>query len=148
MQSGQSRYEMGNVGPGGIAVQGENISVSINFTAAQVQQLLKAEREGLVQQYTSQLTDLAMQLGATQGAVRSMLRLVGHDDIPAERLPDTLVAVATQFLAMRQALSRPTDDGEIAELRRQAIRALDEGAFDRATRLLNDIRVKERAASE
>ena len=147
MQAGQSQFQTGDIGPGATVLQGENLSL-VGFSAAQVQQLIKAEREGLVQQYTAQLTDLAKQLGATQQAVRAMLRQVGYDDIPAERLSDTLVAVATQFLAMRQALSRPTDDRESAELRRQAMLALDEGAFERATRLLNDIRVKERAASE
>lgn len=94
-------------------------------TAGQVEQLVKAEREGVIQQYTSQLIDLAKQLGEKQGAVRAMLRQIGHDDIPAERLTDTLAAVATQFLAMRQALSRPTNDEAIAELRRQAVMALD-----------------------
>jgi len=144
MDRKQSRFEIGDVGPGAVVLQGEHLSVG--FSAAQVQQLVQAEREGLVQQYTSQLSDLAKQLGATQEAVRSMLRLIGHDDIPTERLSDTLVAIATQFLAMRQALSHPTNDGEIAEFRDQAIMALDEGAFERATRLLNDIRVSQHGA--
>src|SRR6202158_6137731 len=134
MHSGSSRFGIGDVGPGATVLQGEHLSVH-GFTAAEVEQLVKAERGGLVQQYTSQLTDLAKQLGATHEAVRSMLRQIGHDDVPVERLPDTLVAIATQFLAMRQALARPTDDSEITEFRRQAMRALDEGAFDRAKRL-------------
>jgi tetratricopeptide (TPR) repeat protein len=50
---------------------------------------------------------------------------------------------------MRQALSRPgNDESDIADLKRQAVSALDAGAFDEATLLLNVIRAKEREISE
>ena len=147
MPSDASEYEIGNVGPGAMVLQGENLSVG--FTAAEVQQLVQAERAGLVQQYTSQLVELSGQLGATQEAVRTMLHIAGQDDVPAERWRNTLIAIATQFRAMRQALTRPADDDiETAKLQQQAISALDSGAFGDATRLLNDIRARERAASE
>jgi tetratricopeptide (TPR) repeat protein len=152
MPSGLSQYEVGNVGPGGTVLQGEHLS--IGFTAAEVQQFVQAERAGVVQQYTSQLIELAKQLGTTQEAVRSMLHIAGHDDIPADRVSDTLIAIATQYRTLRQALTpqaltRSADDGgEIAELRRQAVSALDAGAFDDATRLLNDIRARKQAVSE
>ena len=147
MSSGLSTYGVGDVGPGATVLQGENLSVG--FTAAQVQELVRAERDGLVQQFSSQLVELSAQLGATREAVRTMLHIAGHDDVPAERQRDTLIAIATQYRAVRQTLTRPAnDDRETAELRRQAVSALDSGAFDDATHLLNDIRVRERAASE
>jgi tetratricopeptide (TPR) repeat protein len=141
---------MGSVGPGGIGLQGDGNSLVFGYTAAQVEQLLKAEREGIIQQYTSQLTELAKQLGATEAMVRGMLRQLGMDaDIPTERLPHALTAIATQYLAMLQELGRQkTDEGELGELRRQAIKALNDGAFEQAISLLNNIRIKERAASE
>ena len=142
MPSDASEYKIGDVGAGATVLQGENLSVG--FTATQVQQLVQAERAGLVQQYTSQLIELSGQLGATQEAVRTMLHIAGQDDVSAERWRDTLIAIAIQFRAMRQALTRPADDDrETAELRQQAISALDSGAFDNATRLLNDIRGRE-----
>ncbi len=147
MPSGLPEYKVGNVGPGATVLQGEHLS--IGFTAAQVQQLVQAERAGIVQQYTSQLIELAKQLGTTQEAVRAMLHIAGHDDVPAERWSETLIAIATQYRTMRQALTRSANDGgEIAELRRRAVSALDAGAFDDATRLLNGMRARESAASE
>jgi tetratricopeptide (TPR) repeat protein len=48
----------------------------------------------------------------------------------------------------RQELARQTYDSELGKLRRQAIEALDDGAFEQAVGLLNEIRVQERTASE
>ena len=53
---------------------------------------------------------MAKQLGATQEAVRTMLHTAGQDDVPPERWSDTLIAIATEFRAMRQALTRPAND--------------------------------------
>jgi hypothetical protein len=149
MSSDLSQYEVGNVGSDARVAVGHHISWVEGFTAAQVQELVRAERDGLVQHYTSQVIELSKQLGATQEAVRTMLHTAGQDDVPAERWGETLIAIATQYRAMRQALTRPAnDDTETVELRHLAISALDAGAFDDATRLLNEIRARERAASE
>jgi hypothetical protein len=60
-----------------------------------------------------------------------------------------LISATAQILAMREALSRPSNEGsDIAELRRQAVSALDAGRFEEATRLLNVIRTQERDASD
>jgi tetratricopeptide (TPR) repeat protein len=92
---------------------------------------------------------LATQLGATQAAVIAMLRSLGHDDVPVERLPEMLASAATQILTLRQALTRPSNDERgTADLKGQAVSALDAGEFDEATRLLNVIRARERDASE
>jgi tetratricopeptide (TPR) repeat protein len=130
-----------------VVLQGQGLSVG--FTAQQVQQLIQAERAGLVEQYTSQLEELAKQLGATQASVRAMLQIAGHDNVPVERWSDTLIAIATQYSGMRQALTRRTSgDKKIAELRGQALAALDRGAFDAAAGLLAKVRARERVASE
>jgi hypothetical protein len=101
MPSDVPQFQIGNVGADAIVQQGGgNV---IGFTAAQVEKLIKAEREGLVQQYTSELVALSVRLGTTETAVRMMLRLTGEtEDIPVERFPERLMAVATQYLAMRQ----------------------------------------------
>jgi tetratricopeptide (TPR) repeat protein len=128
---------------------GRDISVSVGFTAAEVERLVQAAVAGTTQQHTAQIERLSSQLGATQAAVLTMLRSLGHDDVPVERLPDMLALAATQILTMRQALARPSNDvSATADLRRRAVSALDAGAFDEATRLLNEIRVRERDASE
>lgn len=127
-------------------LQGEHLSAG--FTAAEVERLIQAERSGLVQQYTSQLIELGKQLGATQEAVRAMLQIAGRPDIPVERWPDTLIAIATQFRTMRQALTQSANnDSETLKLRQCGVTALDSGAFNDARRFLIDIRARERAVS-
>lgn len=76
----------------------------LGLTAEQVQQLVQAAVAGATQQHAVQI---AGQLGATKAAVLTMLRTLGHDDVAVELLPNTLGAVATQILSMRQALAGP-----------------------------------------
>jgi hypothetical protein len=91
----------------------------------------------------------SQRLGVAQGAALTLLRSLGHDDVPIERLPDALAAATTQILAVRQGLSRRrNDESDTIELRRQAVSALDTGAFEEANRLLYFIRVQEREISE
>jgi tetratricopeptide (TPR) repeat protein len=123
--------------------------VTVGLTGAEVQELTKAAAAGAVGPLTDKIIDLTAKLGVTHGAALAMLRALGHEVVPIERLPDMLAAAATQVLAMRLALSRATNDGnEIAELRGQAVAALDAGDFNEATRLLNVVRELEREASE
>ncbi|MFM0330102.1 hypothetical protein [Paraburkholderia strydomiana] len=93
--------------------------------------LITVERDGLVQQHTPQLKELAEQLGMTREAVRATLHIAGHNDVPSERWSDTLIAIAIQYRAMHQALAG--NEAATPELRQQAIAALDVGAFDDAT---------------
>src|SRR4051794_9438095 len=110
------QYRIGDVSAGARIVQGENIC--IGFSRAQVEQLIQAERDGLVRQYTSQLVELSGRFGATQEAVRAMLSIAGQSDVAAERWSDTLIAIAMQYRAMRQALTGPAnDDARITRLR-------------------------------
>jgi len=93
-----------------------------------LEQLVQAAISGAVQTHASQIAELATELRVTQAAALAMLRSLGHDNVPVERLPDMLVSATTQILAMREALSRPSNEGsEIGELRRQAVYALDAG---------------------
>ena len=135
----------GPVQAGTITISG----VTVGLTAPEVKELTKAAAAGAVGPLADKIIDLSQRLGVTQGAMRTMLATVGQAEVPEERLPDTLAAFATEFLAMRQALVRPAnEDKDNADLRRQAIAALDEGAFNDAKRLLNDIRARERVVSE
>ena len=115
----------------------------------QLEQLVQAAVSGAVQTHAAQIAELATQLQVTQAAALAILRSLGHDDVPVERLPVMLISATTQILAMREALSRPSNEGRaIGELRRRAVSALDAGRFEEATRLLNVIRTQERDVSE
>jgi tetratricopeptide (TPR) repeat protein len=121
---------------------------SVGLTGPEVQELMTAAIAGAIG-WAAKIADLTGRLGLTQGAALAVLRSLGHDDVPVERLPDMLASAVTQILTMRQALNRPSnDESDIAGLKRQAVSALDAGAFDEATRLLNVIRTKEREISE
>jgi hypothetical protein len=129
----------------GSTIQQHNIVAS----PEQLEQLVQAAISGAVQTHAAQIAELATELRVTQAAALAMLRSLGHDNVPVERLPDMLVSATTQILAMREALSRPSNEGsEIGELRRQAVYALDAGRFEEATRLLNRIRTQEQDVSE
>jgi tetratricopeptide (TPR) repeat protein len=147
MSSGQSHYQIGTVGLGATVLQGEHLSVGL--TGAEVQELTKAAAAGAVGPLADKIVDLSQKLGVTQGAALAILHALGHENIPADRLPDMLASAATQIIAMRQSLSRPRNDAsETSHLRQAAVSALDAGAFDEAARILNTIRALEREASE
>jgi hypothetical protein len=134
-----------------------NIAVGVGSTILQnnivgsperLEQLVQAAVSGTVQAHAAQIAELATELRVTQAAALAMLRSLSHDDVPVDRLPEMLFSATTQILAMREALSRPSNEGgDIAELKRQAVSALDAGRFDEATELLNVIRTQERNAS-
>jgi hypothetical protein len=133
-----------------------NIAIGSNIHQAnvvgspeQLERLVQAAVSGAVQQHAAEIAELSTKLGATQAALLAILRALGHDDVPAERLPEMFVSAVTQIVTMREALSPPSNAGsDLAKLRQQVLFALDAGRFDEATRLLNEIRTQERATSE
>src|SRR5450631_343299 len=134
---------------GGIGIGSTILQNNIVGPPEQLEQLVQAAVSGAVQGHAAQIAELATDLRVTQAAALTILRSLGHDDVPVERLPDMLISATAQILAMREALSRPSNEGsDIAELRRQAVSALDAGRFEEATRLLNVIRTQERDASD
>jgi tetratricopeptide (TPR) repeat protein len=121
---------------------------NVAISPEQLQQLAQAAASGSAVR-TAKIEELATKLGATQAALLAIFRALGHDNIPVERLPDAFGSAVMQILTMREALSRPSNEGsEIGDLNKQALAALDDGRFDEATRLLNAIRTLERKASE
>ncbi len=102
-------------------VHAQNINitgVTVGLTGLEVQELTKAAAAGAVGPLADKIIDLTGRLGLTQGAALAVLRSLGHDDVPVERLPDMLALGVTQILAMRQALGRPSnDESGIADLR-------------------------------
>jgi hypothetical protein len=114
----QTAVEFRDVHARDISVSG----VTLGFSASEVERLVQAATAGIVQQHAAEIERLATKLGATQGAVLGMLRSLGHDDVPVERLLDMLASAATQILTMRQALTSPTnDESATANLKGQAV---------------------------
>jgi hypothetical protein len=77
---------------------------NVTISPDQLQQLAEAAASGSAVQ-TAKIEELATKLGATQEALLAILRALGHDNIPVERLPDAFGSAVTQILTMREALS-------------------------------------------
>jgi hypothetical protein len=95
-----------------------NIAIGSNIRQANVvgppeqfERLVQAAVSAAVQQYAAEIAELARKLGATQAALLAILRELGHENVPAERLPEMLGSAATQIVTMREALSRPSNEG-------------------------------------
>ncbi len=50
------------------------------------------------------IVDLSNRLGVTQGAAVSMLRIIGQQDVPLEKLPRKLTGVAEQYKSAMERL--------------------------------------------
>jgi hypothetical protein len=121
----------------------------IGLNGEEVRELTRAAASGAVGPLAEKIVDLSRKLGVTQQAASAVLRTLGHEDIPVERLPDTLAEAAAQIVSMQQALSRLSgDDSNLAALKQQAASALDAGAFDDAKRILIVAREREHETSE
>src|SRR5215831_17035902 len=71
--------------------------VTYGLTPEQVQELIKAAAAGAVGPLADKIVDLSGKLGVTQAAAVTMLRIIGQQDVPLERLPQKLAEVAQQY---------------------------------------------------
>ena len=90
---------------------------------------------------TAEVVDLAKRLGVTEGAVNSFLRRIGETEVPPERIPATLDAMAERYKALREELEHlRSQTPEVAQPEiTQAEQAIEAGDFDVARRLLAQI---------
>lgn len=82
-------------------VHAQTISITgatVGLTGPEVQELTKAAAAGAAGPLAEKIVDLTGRLGLTQGAALAVLRSLGHDDVPVERLPDMLASAVTQIL--------------------------------------------------
>ena len=121
---------------------------ALGLEPQEVQELAAASEVRATGQIVKKIADLSRRLGVAEGAALTILRSLNTIDIPVERLPEALAAVLARILVVRQELERQCNENrDAADLGRKTLGALDAGAFDQATRLLNVILVRERDAS-
>ena len=86
----------------------------------------------------SQITfDLGKQLGIKQSAIENFFRLLGQEQVPDEKLAESLATIANrhkELLAQLQAFG--SDDPAIATLLTQARAAIEAGEYQQAESLL------------
>ena len=108
------------------------------LTPEQVQDLTKAAVAGAVGPLTDRIVDLSSTLGVTQGAAVTMLRIIGQQDVPLEKLPQKLAEVAEQYKsAMERLASLDPQDPMTRDLIGRAAAAIKAGHLDDADQLVS-----------
>ncbi len=91
--------------------------------------------------------ELAQQLGFTSSAVGEFFKILGEQNVSAEKIPARLIEVATHFAQTRDELAAlEPDDPQAAALVRSAKQALETGRLAEADDLLNRAKEAELAA--
>ena len=137
--------------PGGLAVGHDIKDSTINFglTPEQVKELTEAAARGATGPLTSTIVDLSKRLGVTEDATKTLLRIVGEQDVPLERLSETLNRVANDYKRLQgQAAALNPDNAIARDLVTQAKAAIDAGQFERAHDLLHEAKQAQLAAAQ
>ncbi len=127
---------------------GGNVAVTYGLKPEEVQQLTKAAAAGAVGPLADKIVDLSGKLGVTQGAAVTMLRIVGQQDVPLDKLPQKLAEVAEQYkTAMARVAALDPQDPVTRDLVERAQAAIKAGHLDEADQLLNRAEQAELAAA-
>ncbi|HET7879636.1 MAG TPA: hypothetical protein VFL55_02050 [Acetobacteraceae bacterium] len=123
---------------GGVAA-GRDITgtVTIGLSPEQVKELTEAAARGATGPLTATIVDLSKQLGVTEDAARTLLRIVGEQDVPLERLSETLVRVANDYKRLQaQAAALSPENPTARDLATRAKAEIDAGHLEHAHELL------------
>jgi tetratricopeptide (TPR) repeat protein len=115
------------------------ITCNYGLTPEQVQELTKAAVAGATGPLTDKVVELGNKLGLTQGAVVSMLRIIGEQDVPVEHMPQKLAEVAAQYQRAMKRLAAfdAQDDPTTRDLIARAQAAITDGRLKDADDLLD-----------
>lgn len=143
--AGNVSAERGSVGIGGNV---EKSTITVGATPEQVETLIRASNEALRTTYEAQVNTLSGQLGVTQDALTSFFQILREQNVPLEKLPDTLTTIAQRFREMQERLAvlNPEDPATKA-LIEKARTALNAGHYDLADTLLSQAEAAEQAAA-
>src|SRR4051812_9715249 len=81
--------EQCGVAAGGSAT-GNTVTCNFGLTPEQVRELAEAAARGATDPLTTTIVELSKRLGVTEDATKTLLRIVGEQDVPLERLSETL----------------------------------------------------------
>ena len=129
-------------------INARDIIVNTGYSAAEVEALVKAAAskapsEGAL---SEKGLKLAHELGVTTTALQNFFRILGQEQVPAEKLLDTLADIAKHHVALLKSTGAVTsDDDEIVRLHKQATAAIEQGAYAEAETALAAIGERELA---
>ena len=146
--SAQQRAETrGNQSPA--VIPGRDAIVNYGLPPEEVKELTKAAAAGAVGPLAEKVIDLSNKLGVTQGAAVSMLRIIGQQDVPLEKLPQALADVAEQYKSvMKRLTGLDPQDPVTRDLVARAKTAITAGHLDEADQLMTQAEQAELAAAD
>src|SRR5262249_40781598 len=136
--------------PGGVAAQTiTNSPITFGLTPEQVKELTEAAARGATAPLTTVIVDLSKRLGVTEDATKTLLRIVGEQDVPLERLSETLIRVANDYKQLQAQVAALNPDNTVArELVTEAKAKIDAGQFKLAHQLLREATRAQVAAAQ
>lgn len=131
---------------GGVVAGGDilNSTITVGATPEQVATLIRASNEALRTTYESQVKTLSSQLGVTQDALTRFFQILREQNVPLEKLPETLATIAQRFREMQERLAvhNPEDPASKA-LIEKARMELNTGHYDRTDTFLSRAEIAE-----
>jgi tetratricopeptide (TPR) repeat protein len=126
-----------------------SVTVTYGLTPEQVRELTKAAVAGATGPLSTQLVEVSSKLGVTQAAALTLLRVLGEQNEPLERLPEKLGEITTRY---KQAVERleaidVQDDPVTRSLVEQAQTAIKDGRLAEADGLLSQAEQADIAAA-
>lgn len=129
-----------------------NNTLTCNFglTAEQMRQLTRAAVTGATAPLLEQIVTISKQLGVTEDAAKTLLRIVGKQpDVPDEGLAQALIKVAYHYVVLQaQVAALDPDNPQARGLVAQAKSEIAAGRLDAAHRLLRQARQIQLGAAE
>ena len=123
-------------------------TITIGIPSEQVATLIQASTQELQKHHAAELNALGGQLGVTQNALTGFFQILREQNVPLEKLPDTLATIAQRFHEMQERLAALNpEDPAINALIEKARAELDVGHFDFADALLRQAEAAEEVAA-
>jgi hypothetical protein len=125
------------------------LTCNYGLSPKQVKELTEAAARGATGQLTDTIVTLSKELGVTEDATKTLLRIVGEQDVPLERLSETLTRVANDYKRLQaQAAALNPDSPTARKLVEQARAEIDAGHFPAAHRHLAEATQAQIAAAQ
>jgi hypothetical protein len=130
--SGLNRWiQIGDISAGG--------DVNFGLTSEQVWELTEAAARGATEPLATIIVDLSKRLGITQDTTKTLLRIVGEQDVPLDRLSETPNRIANDYKRLQdQAAALRPNDATARDIVAQAEVAIVSGQFAQARHLLRE----------
>jgi hypothetical protein len=143
-----------SAGPCSVAAgrEASNNTLTCNFglnSPEQLREVTRAAVEGATASYAKQVEEISKRLGVTEEAAKTLLRIAGEQDVPDERLAETLTKIANDYKRLQEQVAALSPENPVAKkLVEQAKPEIDAGHFERADDLLREAEQAELAAAD